>query len=294
VIEPIQAISLGLLQGISELFPVSSLAQTILLPALIGWHFDRSDTDFLAFVVALHLATAVALLIFFWRDWKVVFEAYLGSAKRGKLVYDQASKFAWLLVAGTIITGLVGAVVEKKVRKLFENPKYFWIVAAVLVLNGVFMLFVELLKKNVSKSPSPAEDSGTHAAGEGRHADDLTFIEATAIGATQSFALVPGVSRSGVTIVAGLLAGLSYEEAGRFSFMLATPIIGLAALKEMPMLLKPDMRPMLGVTVIAALIAGVTAYLSVRFLMRYFRHNGLGPFGWYCIAFGLYAFFKLR
>ena len=272
-----------------------SLAQTILLPALIGWHFDRSDTDFLAFVVALHLATAVALLIFFWRDWKVVFEAYLGSVKLGKLVYDQASKFAWLLVAGTIITGLVGGhVVEKKVRNFFEDPKYFWIVAVVLVLNGVFMLFAELLKKNVSKSSNPAEDSGTHAANDGRRADDLTFIEAAAIGATQSFALVPGVSRSGVTIVAGLLAGLSYEEAGRFSFMLATPIIGLAALKEVPMLLKPDMRPMLGITIIAALIAGVTAYLSVRFLMRYFRHNGLGPFGWYCIAFGLFTFFKLR
>jgi len=288
--EPIQAISLGVLQGISELFPVSSLAQTILIPALIGWHFDRSDTDFLAFVVALHLATAVALLIFFWRDWKVVFEAYIGSAKRGKLVYDQASKFAWLLVAGTIITGIIGAVVEKKIRRLFEDPKYFWIVAAVLVANGVFMLFAELLKKSVSKTDDPATDSAVH----GRRADDLTFIEATAIGATQSFALVPGVSRSGVTIVAGLLAGLSYEEAGRFSFMLATPIIGLAALKEVPMLLKPEMRPMLGITVIAALIAGVTAYLSVRFLMRYFRHNGLAPFGWYCIAFGLYAFFKLR
>src|SRR5271169_5423173 len=103
-----QALLLGVIQGVSELFPVSSLAQTILLPALLGWQINQEGSDFLSFVVALHLATAVALLIFFWKDWREVIQAYLGSLKRGKLVYDDKSKFAWLLVAGTVVVGAIG------------------------------------------------------------------------------------------------------------------------------------------------------------------------------------------
>ena len=129
----------GALQGITELFPVSSLAQTILLPAILGWNLgpnERERPDFLAFVVALHLATAIALFIYFWKDWKVVIQAFVGSAKRGRLIYDEASKIAWLLVAGTVVVGLLGLVFEKKLRTLFEDPKKTWIVAAVLVVNG--------------------------------------------------------------------------------------------------------------------------------------------------------------
>jgi undecaprenyl-diphosphatase len=293
---------LGALQGISELFPISSLAQTILIPAILKWNMGGPDQpDFLAFVVALHLATAIALLIYFWKDWKLVFQAYIGSAKRRQLVYDQPSKFAWLLVAGTIITGLIGAVLEKHIRRLFDEPKYYWIVAAVLMFNGLIMIYADVLKRRVSVVEDPVKQEGPHTAdpatdipSERRHAEDLTFIEAAAVGATQSFALIPGISRSGVTIVAGLLAGLSYEEAGRFSFMLGTPIIGLAALKEVHKILAPDVRGNLPITLAAALLSGITAYLSTFFLMRYFRHNRLAPFGWYCIAFGLYALIVLK
>jgi len=319
-----QALFLGALQGVSELFPVSSLAQTILIPAILGWNFGpdvRDRPDFLAFVVALHLATAVALFIYFWDDWKGVILAFIGSAKKRKLIYDQPSKFAWLLIAGTVVVGIMGLVFEKKLRELFEDPSKAWIVAAVLVLNGFGMAMADVLKRRASEreklpipAPSPGGDPAERAAateaGEAieddesdpaddapdqrRKAEDLTMIEGAAIGATQTLALVPGISRSGVTIAAGLLAGLSYEQATRFSFMLATPIIGLAAALKVPSLFKPAARQMLGMTILSALVAGICAYLSTKFLMRYFRHHRLAPFGWYCIIFGIFALVVLR
>jgi undecaprenyl-diphosphatase len=317
-----QAVFLGALQGISELFPVSSLAQTILLPALLRWDLgSRERPDFLAFVVALHLATAIALFIYFWKDWKEVLAGLLAGFQKGKLIHDPASKFAWLLIAGTVVVGALGLVFEKKLRELFEDPSKTWIVAAVLVLNGFVMLMADVLKRRASEqekvavaAPAPTGDSTemttAAAAGEAvadderdpaedpasqrRDAEDLTLIEGGSIGATQTLALVPGISRSGVTIAAGLLAGLSYEQACRFSFMLATPVIGLAALLKVPSLLKPAARAMLPETVVSSLVAGVCAYLSTRFLMRYFRNHRLGPFGWYCVIFGIFALVMLR
>jgi len=294
-----QALFLGALQGVSELFPVSSLAQSILLRALLRWDINPEGSDFLTFLVALHLATATALFIYFWKDWRVVVFAFIGSAKRGKMVYDEASKFAWLLIAGTVVVGFFGLVFEKKLRQLFDDPKTTWIVAAVLVANGFMMLMADVLKRRAGEqeklaAPEAANDPAGDAPSQRRKAEDLTMIEGAAIGATQTLALVPGVSRSGVTIVAGLLAGLSYEQATRFSFMLATPVIGLAALLKVPSLFKPAAREILGMTAASALVAGICAYLSTKFLMRYFRHHRLGPFGWYCIIFGLFALVMLR
>jgi undecaprenyl-diphosphatase len=282
-----QALILGALQGITELFPVSSLAQTILWPALLGWNLgpsQRERPDFLAFLVALHLATAIALFIYFWKDWRVVIAAFIGSAKRGRLIYDEPSKFAWLLIAGTIVVGLVGLVFEKKLRLLFEDPSKTWIVAAVLVVNGFGMLMADVVKRRLTRI----------AGDQPRKAEELTLIEGASIGATQTLALVPGVSRGGVTIAAGLLAGLNYEQASRFSFMLATPVIGLAAMLKVPTLFKPEARSMLKMTAASALVAGICAYLSTKFLMRYFRTHRLGPFGWYCIVFGILALWMLR
>ena len=295
-----QALFLGALQGVSELFPVSSLAQTILIPSILGWNLGpqvRDRPNFLAFVVALHLATAIALFIYFWQDWKVVIAAFVGSAKKGKLIYDEPSKFAWLLIAGTVVVGFLGLVFEKKLRELFEDPAKAWIVAAVLVVNGIGMLLADIAKRRISameKDPISAGAPIDDPADQRRKAEDLTLIEGAAIGATQTLALVPGISRSGVTIAAGLLAGLSYEQATRFSFMLATPVIGLAALLKVPTLLKPDARPMLAMTILSAVVAGLCAYLSTRFLMRYFRHHRLAPFGWYCVIFGIFALVVLH
>jgi undecaprenyl-diphosphatase len=298
-----QALLLGVIQGVSELFPVSSLAQVILIPALLRWDLHEQSASFLAFVVALHLATAVALLIYFWNDWVVVFRAYLGSIKRQKLVYDDASKFAWLLVAGTLIVGALGLGLEKKIRQLFEKPEYAWVVAVILIANGGVMLLGDFMKKRSetpSFDPDPSDgastESGTAVATVNvrRSAEQLSFVEGTLVGGAQTLALLPGISRSGVTIVGGLLAGLSYEQASRFSFMLATPVIGLAAALKLHDLLKPDARGFLGVTIAASVLSGITAYLSVKFLMKYFQHNRLAPFGYYCIAFGTLALVLLR
>jgi undecaprenyl-diphosphatase len=298
-----QALVIGALQGVSELFPVSSLAHTILLPYLLNWGIDQQASNFLAFVVALHLATAIALLIYFWQDWREVVRAFVGSAQRRQLVYDRNSKFAWLLVAGTVVVGLVGLVFEKQLRKFFEDPALVWLVAAFLVINGGLMLYGEFLRRRQESRPQgPAMSVGGGVRpfpgyqNQGRLApeeteyksvEDLQFVEGGAVGAAQTLALIPGISRSGVTILGGLLAGLSHEEAARFSFMLATPVIGLAALLKLPELLKPEARDILGMTVAAAILAGITAYLSVRYLMRYFETKSLRPFGFYCIYLGL-------
>lgn len=295
-----QALVIGALQGVSELFPVSSLAHTILLPYLLNWGIDQKATNFLAFVVALHLATAIALLVYFWRDWREVVMSFVGSAQRRQLVYDKESKFAWLLVAGTVVVGLVGLIFEKQLRTFFEDPALVWLVAAFLVINGGLMLYGEFVRRRVeSKSPEPPisgvrsfpggyySDQPEVAEAGLRNVDELTFVEGGLVGAAQTFALIPGISRSGVTILGGLLAGLSHAEAARFAFMLATPVIGLAALLKLPGLLKPEARDILGMTVAAAILAGITAYLSVRFLMRYFETKSLRPFGFYCIYLGL-------
>lgn len=267
-----QALLLGLIQGVAELFPVSSLAQTILLPALFHWHVEQSH--FLAFVVALHLATAAALTVYFWPDWRIIFRAYIGSARRRQLVYDAHSKFAWLLVAGTIVVGGVGLAFEHTLRRFFEDPKYAWMIAAILMLNGALMLMADFVKRRASRRAGPA----------GKSAEDLTFLEGGLVGAMQALALFPGISRSGVTIVGGLLAGLSYEAASRFAFMLATPVIGLAALLKVPQLLGDHAVLMMALP--SSLLAGVSAYLSVRFLMGYFKHHQLGWFALYCLAAG--------
>ncbi len=288
-----QALLLGFIQGVSELFPVSSLAHTILIPALLGWSFDRQANQFLAFVVALHLATAIALFIFFRQDWAAVLRAYWGSIQRRQLVYDDSSKFAWLLVAGTLAVGIVGLVAEKPIRQLFEDPHTYWVVAVLLIINGAIMAYGESLRRRAAvpipqvtqatdQTPAPAVGPGQQ-----KRVEDLSFPTGGAVGATQMLALLPGISRSGITMVGGLLAGLSHAEAARFTFMLATPVIGLAALLKVPDLFKPEARALLGMTGAASLLAGVTAYLSVRFLMRYFQTERLTPFAYYCVGFGL-------
>ena len=312
-----QALVLGALQGVAELFPVSSLAQTIIVPALLGWHLHSDDPtkqqDYLAFVVALHLATAVALVLYFWRDWMKVVRGFVGLGRPTEM------RFAWLLVAGTVIVGGVGLVAEKKIRALFEDPRKAWVVAAILVANGFVMLLGDYVKhraalahpttepEHVPDTFTPATDDAVHAAlvgapvataglalaTRGKVAEDLTFTQATTVGAAQVLALLPGISRSGVTIIGGLWAGLPYEQASRFSFMLATPVIAAAALLKVPKLLKEpkDVRLM---ALEGSAVAFVTAYLSVAFLMRYFHTNRLWPFGAFCIAFGGGAAYWLK
>ena len=307
-----QALVLGALQGVAELFPVSSLAQTILWPALLHWDIKPGGNDFLAFVVALHLATALALVIYFWREWRRVIFGFFGGLFRGKPMYSRDSRFAWLLIVGTVVVGIVGLVAEKRIRKLFDDQSMAWVVGIILAINGVGMLLGDYVKRraarrNPSKEPEHAADAPHAAADQAvanalmggpidpnsmpagdrpKQAEDMTFQDAFVVGAAQCFALLPGISRSGVTIIGGLWAGLTYEQASRFAFMLATPVIAAAALKKIPDLLHQGHDAIM-LAVYGSLVAFVAAYLSIKFLMAYFHSKNLSPFGYFCIAMGV-------
>ena len=265
-----QAMLLAVLQGASELFPISSLGHTVLVPALLHWNVDRSDPAFLSFVVALHLGTALALVAFYWSDWLRIVRAFVASVVRGKLGDDPDERVAWLLVVGTVPVAIAGVFLEKPVRELFGSTA---LVALFLMVNGVIMFAGERLRAGSDAQttrPLPA----------------LPWPDGVAVGFAQSLALLPGISRSGSSIVAGLLRRLSHEDAARYSFLLATPAILAASVLELPRLFGPGSSAILSEALLGAVLAGVTAYASVAFLTRYFRTNDLRPFGWYCLIFG--------
>jgi undecaprenyl-diphosphatase len=264
----LQAMLLAVLQGVSELFPISSLGHTVLLPALFGWRIDRSDATFLAFVVALHLGTALALLVFYRRDWARIAGGLARSVARGRIGDDPYERIGWLLIAGTIPLALVGVFLEEPVKRLFGSAT---LVAGFLILNAFVMFFGERLKR---------AERGDVAL------DALPCSSGALVGLSQALALFPGISRSGSSIVGGLLAGLDHEEAARFSFLLATPAIGAASVLELPRLFVPAAHGILIESLAGGVLAALTAYASVAFLTRYFRSNDLRPFGWYCLIFG--------
>lgn len=275
-----QALVLALLQGVSELFPVSSLGHTILVPAVLGWHnIDRSDPSFLAFVVVLHLGTALALIVFYRAQWWRIVRAAVGSVVRGRLSDDRDERIAWRLVVGTIPVGLLGVALEHPVRQLFGSPAP---AAAFLAINGLVMFLGERLKRRQA------------AAAKAKDIASLSYLQSVGVGVAQSLALLPGISRSGISMVAGLLCDLDHEEAAHFSFLLATPVILAAALLEMPKLFAPGAHVVLIQAIAGGIAAGVAAYLSVAFLTRYFKHNDLRPFGWYCLVVGVICFILAR
>lgn len=273
---------LALLQGVSELFPISSLGHTILIPALLRWrNIDRADPTFLAFVVVLHLGTALALIVFYWREWLAIIGALLRSIARGKLSEDRNERVGWLLVVGTIPVGLLGVFLQKPVRELFGSPAP---VAAFLAINGLVMFAAEALRRR--------QLAMTHR--PDRPMQTLTFGQSVLVGISQSFALLPGISRSGASIVGGLLFDLDHEDAAHFSFLLATPVIFAASLLEIPKLFAPGAHVVAAQAAIGGVISGVAAYLSVAFLTRYFKSNDLRPFGWYCLIVGIACFVLSR
>ena len=270
----VQALVLALLQGTSELFPVSSLGHTILVPALLQWrNIDRSSPSFLAFVVVLHLGTAVALVIFYWRDWVAIVRAVVSSVVRGRLSDERNERTGWLLVLATIPVGILGVVFEHPVRRLFGSPAP---AALFLMLNGLMMFGGEALRR-MQHGASTRPD---------KPIERLSFPAAFFVGLAQALALLPGISRSGSSMVAGLLCDLDHEDAARFSFLLATPVIGAAGLLEMPKLFAPQAHVVLVQALVGGVVAGIAAYCSVAFLTRYFKSNDLRPFGWYCLIAG--------
>ena len=271
-----QAIVLGLLQGVSELFPVSSLGHSVILPKLLGWNIHQNDKYFLTFLIATHLATAIVLFAFFWRDWVRILRGLGRSLRdRGIDANDSDAKLGWLLVVGSLPAGILGLLLENALRKVFASPLS---AAIFLTANGLLLYGAELLRR---RAPAVEEEDDT------RIARTVTWRGAFFIGAAQALALVPGFSRSGATMGGGLLAGLSHKDAARFAFLLATPIIAAAAILKLPEFLGPDGNGVRGQALAGAVCSAVTAYLAVRFLMRFFETQTLTPFAIYCASAGL-------
>jgi undecaprenyl-diphosphatase len=268
-----QSVVLGLLQGVAELFPISSLGHSVILPQLLGWNIHQNAPYFLTFLVALHIATALVLLGFFWQDWVRIVKG-LGRSLRDREVADADAKLGWLLVLGTIPAGLLGLLLQDYLRKLFASAEY---ASIFLALNGVMLFGAEALRR---RAPVVAEDD------DERIAKTVGWSQAFTVGAAQSIALIPGFSRSGAAMGGGLLVGLSHKDAARFAFLLATPIILAAGVLKLPELAGPQGNGVRGPALVGALCAALSAYLSVRFLMKYFETRTLVPFAVYCLCAG--------
>jgi len=319
-----EAIVVGLVQGISELFPVSSLGHNVLIPALVGgsWAKDLNvsaqESPYLAFIVGLHVATAIALMIYFWRDWIRIIGGFFSSI-RYREVETTDQKLAWMIIIATIPVGLAGLIFEHTFRVIFGVPSR---AAIFLVVNGVILYSAERFRPRKSRESDqqvlrerelelvgagPGAVASSHAAGQravrkqevasaiqaDRRITAYGFGEALIIGSAQILALLAGISRDGVTMAAGMFRGLSREDSARFAFLLATPVILAAGALKIGDLMGPlgnGIRPQV---LLGSIVSGIGAYLSVRFLMKYFRTRTLTPFAIYCVVFGLGAYIYL-
>jgi undecaprenyl-diphosphatase len=296
-----EAVVVGALQGVSELFPVSSLGHAVLVPALVGgrWASDLDvsapESPYLAFIVGLHVATALALLVFYRRDWVRIVGGLLGSV-RTRRVDTAEARLGWLLVVATIPVGLTGLLLEHLFRTTLGRP----VPAAVfLMVNGLVLLAGERMRRRerrpepvlvAARGARPETDPGSRfgdedATPDGRLAG-LSVRDALIVGASQTFALLPGISRSGVSMVAGLVRGLSHEDAARFSFLLATPVILAAGMLKLPDLFGPLGEGVRGPVLAGSVAAFVAALIAVRWLTRWFETRTLTPFAIYCLVLG--------
>jgi undecaprenyl-diphosphatase len=275
---------LAALQGVTELFPVSSLGHAVVVPPLIGLNFQESSPAFVPVLAVLHLGTAAALLFLYRRDWVRIVVGFFRAAVQGR-INGPDQRLAIMLIIGSVPAGIVGFLLQDPLKSLFANPR---LAAAFLIVNGGILLTAEIFRRR---------DERRRAVGDAQvlahEADDPSYVQieglslrtTVIVGFFQAGALIPGISRSGITMAAGLVAGLRHEEAARFSFLLATPIILAAGLFELPDL-GAD-APTLLVAIGAAALAGLVAYASARFLLRYLRSGRLDPFAYYCAALGV-------
>ncbi|WP_319458377.1 undecaprenyl-diphosphate phosphatase [Micromonospora sp. RTP1Z1] len=313
-----EAIVIGALQGVTELFPVSSLGHSVILPALIGGRWARDldvstpESPYLAFVVGLHVATALALLVFFWRDWVRIIRGFVSSV-RHRRVAGPDERLAWMIILATIPVGLAGLLLEHTFRTVLGRPAP---AAVFLMLNGLLLLGAERLRRRAATAepigaragdPVPVlvgpEDNGAVFASSvaGGPAGTQVAVDlasdrrlaagsmggAVLIGTAQILALLPGISRSGATMAAGLLRGLTHEDAARFSFLLATPVILAAGVLKLPDLFGDLGAGIRGQVLVGSVAAGLSAYAAVKFLTRYFETRTLTPFAIYCLVAGL-------
>lgn len=293
----LEASVVGLFQGVSELFPISSLGHSILIPALVGGSWARDldvssqESPYLAFIVGMHVATALALVLYFWRDWvRIVSGLFTSVVRREIRTPDQ--RLAWLLILGTIPVGIIGLLFEHTFRTKFGTPLS---AAIFLMVNGLILFGGEYLRRRAPGSEGYAmatvavaksDDSERDVASDHRLAG-LSIKDTLFVGSAQIGALFSGISRSGIAMTAGLLRGLSHEDAARFSFLLATPVILAAGVFKVPDLTGPLGDGVRGQILIGSILSGVGAYLAVRFLDRYFQTKTLTPFAIYCLLAGL-------
>jgi undecaprenyl-diphosphatase len=310
----IQAIVIGALQGVTELFPISSLGHSVLVPAWIGGSWQElvtegdSDkgTPYLAFVVALHVATAIALLIYYWRDWRDIIVAFFVTL-RTRSIETSTERLAWLIILATIPVGVLGLLLEHPLRTMFAKPIF---ASVFLMLNGVVLIVGEGLRRR--NGPSLADYGRKFAEDEARSAAQarglsveeeirsesderlsyLTWKDALGIGLAQSGALLAGFSRSGLTMVGGLLRGLDHEDTAKFAFLLATPVILAAGVLKLPTLAGPQGRDIIGQSIVGAIVAGLAAWFAVRFLEKFFKTRTLLPFAVYCLIAGLLSILR--
>ncbi len=282
-----RAIVLGALQGISELFPVSSLGHTVLFPKLFGWselvkyQSSGAENAWLAFIVMLHVGSAVGLLIYFWRDWVEIIGAGLRTIFKRR-IETPTERLAWLILIACIPTGILGVALEHVARTATAKPE---VAAIFLIINGLILFAAERLRQR-SEVRKLAREEGLNREG-GRKLETLDYKEAVGIGVAQSAGLIAGISRDGMCMAAGLLRGLDNEDAARFGFLLATPIILAAGVFKLSDLTGPNGNGIRGYALLAAATAAVFAVVTVHFLMRYFRRGNLNPFAAYCVVFGL-------
>ncbi len=285
LITTFQAIVLGALQGISELFPISSLGHTVLFPNLFGWSNivkwqSQTESPWLAFIVMLHVGSAIGLLIYFWRDWIEIIKAFFATLRKRR-VETSTEKLAWLIITASIPTGILGLLLEHTARVATAKP----IVAAIfLFINGFILIGADRVRER-SEIRALAAREGMKSDG-GRKLETLEYKEAAGIGLAQSAALLAGISRDGMCMAGGLLRGLDNYDAGRFGFLLATPIILAAGIFKFGDLTGPDGNGIRGAAFLAAVVAAICAVVTVHFLSRYLRRGNLKPFGIYCLIFG--------
>lgn len=282
-----QTIFLALLQGVTELFPISSLGHTVILPGLLGWASIETDTScggqscFLPLVVALHLGTSIALIGYFWRDWFQIIVTILKNIKEGEVRTGTDEWVSWLIIIGVVPVGLIGLILEKPLKHLFASPV---IAAAFLVVNGSILFAGERMRKRAEATMTFKNAKEREASF--RPLSSLSWKEAIIVGLAQSLALIPGISRSGVSMVAGLGVRLNHEDAARFSFLLGAPIIFAAGALEIPQLIGQSSQTWM-LVILGVVLSGVAAFLSTKFLMKYFETGRLNPFAYYCWGAGL-------
>ena len=282
----LQAVVIGLLQGVTELFPVSSLGHSVLVAAWLGWDSllagqSADESPYLAFLVGLHVATAIALVAFFWRDWVAIIGGFFRSIRRRR-IETAPERMAWLLVLATIPVGLVGLVFEHSLRTVFAKP----LAAAVfLTLNGLLLIGGERLRRRPAVTADGTLVTRTRL-------DTLPAKDAALVGTSQIGALFAGISRSGITMVTGLLRGLDHDDAARFSFLLATPVIFAAGVYKLPDLAGPLGDGIRGQVLVGSLCAGAAAFVAVRFLTRWFHTRTLTPFAVYCLVAGVVSIIR--